>query len=158
MEMRRKDLAIADPQQVDAIIQNSHCIRLAFADGKYPYIVPMSFGYQRQGDTQTFYLHGAAVGRKVDLIQKLGCAGFELDCDGHTNEDDKACDFSVRYQSVIGEGDIVQLTDPNEKAAALQVIMKKYSGRDDWEFPEAVLGKTAVFRLTVTAISARGHG
>ena len=158
MEMRRKDLAVTEPEKIDAIIQNCDCFRLAFADGTHPYIVPLSFGYERRDGAQYFYYHGAAVGRKIELSRKLAFAGFELDRDSKVNENDKACDFSLRYQSVIGEGTIRELTDLAEKAAGLQVMMKHYSGRDDWEFPEKVLEKTCVFCLTVTEISGREHG
>ena len=75
MEMRRKDLAVTDPAKIDAIIQGCDCIRLAFADGTHPYIVPLSFGYVREGDTAKFYFHGATNGRKVDLSRKLAYAG-----------------------------------------------------------------------------------
>lgn len=158
MEMRRKDLAVIDPVRIDEIILSCNCCRLAFADGPHPYIVPLSFGYERTEDTQIFYYHSASVGRKVDLIRSLGFAGFELDREGTINPSKKACDFSVRYQSIIGEGEISELIDAKEKAYALQVIMKKYSGRGDWEFPETMLAKTAVFRLVVKELSAREHG
>lgn len=158
MEMRRKDLAVIDPARIDEIILSCNCCRLAFADGTHPYIVPLSFGYERKDDTQIFYFHGAAVGRKVDLMRSLAYAGFELDRDGTINSNEKACDFSVRYQSIIGEGEISEVTDTKEKAQPLQVIMKHYSSRDDWEFPEAVLAKTCVFRLVVKELSAREHG
>jgi nitroimidazol reductase NimA-like FMN-containing flavoprotein (pyridoxamine 5'-phosphate oxidase superfamily) len=158
MEMRRKDLAVTDPARIDDIILSCNCCRLAFADGGHPYIVPLSFGYERREDTQIFYFHGASVGRKVDLIRRLGYAGFELDRDGAINPSDKACDFSVRYQSIIGEGELSELTDAQEKAQALQAIMKQCSGRDDWEFPATVLAKTGVFQLVVKELSAREHG
>ena len=158
MEMRRKDLAVTDPARSDEIIASCDRCRLAFADGTHPYIVPLSFGYARREEAQLFYFHGAAVGRKVDLIRRLGYAGFELDRDGTIHPSDQACDFSVRYQSVIGEGEIAEVTDPAEKAQVLQIIMKQYSGREDWEFPETVLAKTGVFRLVVKELSAREHG
>ena len=50
MEMRRKDLAVTAPAEIDAIIRGCDCIRLAFADGTHPYIVPLSFGYVREGE------------------------------------------------------------------------------------------------------------
>ena len=102
MEMRRKDLAVTDPAKIDAIIQGCDCIRLAFADGTHPYIVPLSFGYVREGDTAKFYFHGAANGRKVDLSRKLAYAGFELDRNRTLKTDPKACDFSFAYESVVG--------------------------------------------------------
>ncbi len=157
MEMRRQDLALTDPTQIDAMIQSCDCFRLAFADGTRPYILPLSFGYERKGDTQVFYYHGAAVGRKVDLSRKLAYAGFELDAKHEVHKSENPCDFSFGYQSVIGEGRIEELTDPQEKMAALRVIMQHYSGKGDWEFPESVLAKTCVFRLTVTELSARTH-
>ena len=48
MEMRRKDLAVTEPEKIDAIISSCDCIRLAFADGTHPYIVPLSFGFVHQ--------------------------------------------------------------------------------------------------------------
>lgn len=158
MEMRRKDLAVTDPAEIDAIILGCDCCRLAFADGTHPYIVPLNFGYERAGDTQTFYFHGAAKGRKVDLMRKLAYAGFELDRDCRVNPNEKASDYSMRYQSVIGEGSITELTELSDKAAALQILMKHYSGRMDWEMPEKVLEKTVVFKLTVQELAAKAHG
>ena len=114
MEMRRKDLAVTDPAKIDAIIQGCDCIRLAFADGTHPYIVPLSFGYVREGDTAKFYFHGAANGRKVDLSRKLAYAGFELDRNRTLKSDPKACDFSFAYESVVGEGSITELTTREE--------------------------------------------
>jgi len=157
MEMRRKDLTVTDPVHIDEIIQDCDCCRLAFADGAHPYIVPLSFGYQREGSEQVFFFHGAAVGRKITLIRSLGYAGFELDTNRKINSNENACNFSVRYQSIIGEGDISELTGAKEKAEALQVIMKHYTGKDDWEFPEKALEKTAVFRLNVKEMSAKEH-
>ena len=40
MEMRRKELAVTDPKELDEIILSCDCLRLALPDGDYPYIVP----------------------------------------------------------------------------------------------------------------------
>ena len=158
MEMRRKDLAVTDSARIDEIILSCDCLRLAFADGTHPYIIPLSFGYERKGDTQCFYFHGAAAGRKVELCRRLGYAGFELDRYRTVNPNEKACNFSMRYQSIVGEGVITELTAAKEKEQALKIIMKQLSGRDDWDFPEDVLAKTCVFQLVVKELSAREHG
>lgn len=158
MEMRRKDLAVTDPKALDEMIQRCDCFRLAFADGAHPYIVPLSFGYVHEGEERKFYFHSAGVGRKVDLCRKLGWAGFELENGGRIKPNEKACDFSVAYESVIGEGEIRELTDLADKAAGLQVIMAHYSGRGDWDLPASVLERTCVFCLTVKEICGRAHG
>ena len=92
------------------------------------------------------------------VCRKLGYAGFELDTNRQLKPDEKPCDFSVAYQSVVGEGTITELKTPEEKTAGLQVIMKHYSERTDWTFPEAVLNRTCVFCLTVVELSGRAHG
>lgn len=158
MDMRRKDLAVTEAGAIDQIITSCDCFRLAFADGSHPYIVPLSFGYIREGDVRKFYFHSAAAGRKVDLCRKLGYAGFEMDTNRQLKTHEKACSFSFAYQSVVGEGEITELTAPEEKSAALQAIMAQYSDQKDWTFPEGMLKQTCVFCLTVTELSAKVHG
>ena len=158
MEMRRKDLAVTDPEKIDSIIRNCDCFRLAFADGTHPYIVPLNFGFTHVDGIRKFFFHSAASGRKVDLCRKLGYAGFEMDRDRLVHPNEKACDFSMRYQCVIGEGTVEEITDLAGKKDALNAIMKQYSGRSDWEMPESVLERTCVFCLTVAEISGKEHG
>lgn len=42
-------------------------------------MVPVNFGHTVEGGRHVFYFHGAAEGRKVDLVRRNGWAGFELD-------------------------------------------------------------------------------
>lgn len=155
--MRRSDLAVTEPARLDEIILGCDCLRLAFADGTHPYIVPLSFGYRRENDKPVFYFHSAAAGRKVSLARTLAYAGFQLDRNLQVNPDEKPCDFSMRYECVIGEGSITEITEPSEKAAALNLIMQHFSGKADWSFPEAALAKTSLFRLEAVEISGRAH-
>ena len=157
MQMRKKEREVTAPEEIDAIIRDADCIRLAFADGPCPYIVPVNFGYEREDGVQRFYIHSALEGRKVDLIRKLGQAGFELDCRGKLAPAEKACGFTYYFGSVIGTGRVAELTDPAEKVHAMQVLMGHYSDRTDWELPEAMMAKTAMFCLTVEDLSAKRH-
>lgn len=157
MEMRRGNLAITDAEKIDAIITGCTCLRLAFTDGPCPYIVPLSFGYVHKDNQHTFYFHGADQGRKVALARALGCAGFELDNGGTLLPGESACSFSVRYQSVIGEGTLREITNAQEKADALCQIMHRYTQRAQWSFPAAALKKTVVFRLDACHISVKEH-
>ena len=157
MEMRRKDLSVTEPERIDAMIESCDCFRLALADGTHPYIVPLNFGYVRQGGVQRFYFHSAVEGRKVNLCRSLGYAGFEMDNHRRVKPNETACGFAMAYQSVVGEGTVRELTDTAEKTRALQCIMKHYSGRDDWEMPTKAVEKTCVFCLTVTEMSGKEH-
>ncbi len=155
--MRRKDLEITETAAIEEIIKKAPCCRLGFADGKRPYIVPLSFGFRREDGADVFYFHSGKEGRKVDLIRSLGYAAFQLDHDLHINESEKACDFSVRYGSVFGEGEIRELTDPAEKIEGLLHIMEQATGHRNFEFPQTALDNTLVFRLVAGELSAKGH-
>lgn len=155
--MRREELAVYNPEKIDDIIQNCDCVRIAFADGNKPYIVPVSFGYRRENGTPVFYIHGAKEGKKVDLIKKLGYVAFELDTDRKLKISEQASGYSFQYRSVLGEGDIKELTGLEEKEEGLQVIMKQYRERDDWDIPDSVIENTMICRLTVREMTGRKH-
>jgi nitroimidazol reductase NimA-like FMN-containing flavoprotein (pyridoxamine 5'-phosphate oxidase superfamily) len=83
--------------------------------------------------------------------------GFELDTGHEPTFSDNACDCSTRFQSVIGTGVLSLVEDTAEKIRSLNLIMEQATGRPKWEYPEAMLTRTAVFRLTVREISCKFH-
>ncbi|MGX8700471.1 pyridoxamine 5'-phosphate oxidase family protein [Caproiciproducens sp.] len=155
--MRRKDREIADLQKIDGIIMACDCCRLGFADANGVYIVPLNFGYEVKGKKRSFYFHGAKEGRKIDLINRTGRAGFELDTGHQVTGAETACNYSFRYQSVIGGGTVSIVTDDTEKRAALQRIMEHYSEKRNWDFPDAAVRAVAVFKLEVRELACKEH-
>lgn len=153
--MRRNECEILEPERIDELINSCSCCRLGLVDGDKPYIVPLNFGYVRQGEKRFFYFHGAKEGRKMDLVRQNRCAGFELDTDHRLRQGETACSYSFGYRSVIGAGTVREVTDRGEKRRALACIMAHYSDRTDWEFPDAALDKTAVIALEVEELSAK---
>lgn len=155
--MRARDKEVTDSAQIDQIIRSCDCCRLGLADGDRPYIVPMNFGYVREEGKPVFYFHGARQGRKMDLIRSNGCAGLELDTNHLVHENDRACGYSFRYQSVIGAGSAAEITDREEKRLALQHIMEHYSGKSDWNFDDKALDATVVIRLVADELACKAH-
>ena len=155
--MRRKDREVAEPDRIDEIIRSCDCCRLGFADGDAAYIVPLNFGYSTAGGERVFYFHGAAEGKKMDLIRKNPDAGFELDAGHELHLSGEGCGCSFRFQSVIGRGKTALVEDPSEKRAALQILMEHYSGRGDWTFEEDALCQVAVWKLIVEELSCKVH-
>lgn len=155
--MRRKDREVTDREQILEVIGRCDCCRLGFADGEDAYLVPLNFGYVQDGQGLHLYFHGAREGRKADLIRRKGRAGFEMDTNHQVNRNENPCEYSFRFQSVIGRGTIGPVEDPEQKAAALNLIMSRYSPRGDWEFPSHALANTAVFRLDVEELSCKEH-
>lgn len=78
--MRRKDREITNLDEVIDILEHTDVIRLAMNNGDFPYIVPVNFCYELTANNQLiFYIHGAKVGTKVELLNKNPLLSFELD-------------------------------------------------------------------------------
>ena len=155
--MRRKDREVTDLNKICDILDRCHCCRVGFNDQGQVYIVPLNFGYVQSEGKFTFYFHGAQAGRKYDLIQSSPTVGFELDTDYKLNEGDMACDYSARFQSIIGTGVISMVTEREQKIAGLNHVMKQSTGKGDWQYDERMLNAVAVFKLEVTELACKEH-
>lgn len=80
-----------------------------------------------------------------------------MDCGHKLRTADTACGHSFTYRSVMGSGPLVPLPSPAEKRIGLTAIMAHVTGRDGWDFPEASLERTAVYRLNVRTWSAKAN-
>lgn len=153
--MRRKDRERTDRDKILEIIGKCRCCRIALADGTSPYVVPLNFGYDQ--DRNAFYFHGAASGRKLDLIRQNGCAGFELDTSHELVSAERACSYSFHYESIVGEGRIAVIGDMEEKRHGLDCIMKQMTGKGGWDYPDEALRAVAVIRLDVEKMCAKSN-
>ena len=157
--MRRKDREVLDEVKIDKFIRNCDCCRIGFYDkeNNEVYIVPLNFGYSHVDNKRVFYFHGAKEGRKIELISKTKKVSFEMDSNHELIVGKMACNYSERYQSVMGTGLISFVEDKDEKIAALNEIMFQSTGKKDWDFPEPMLNGVAVFMIEVTSLSCKEH-
>lgn len=155
--MRRKDREVTDPMRVADIVNRCTCCRIGFWDDGEVYIVPLNFGYEIKEDTYVFYFHGAKEGRKIELIKKSPNVGFEMDTDDLLHTADTACNHSTHYQSIIGNGVLHIVSEPEEKELGLSLIMEHNTGKREWDFDEKMLNSVIVFKLVVYKMSCKGH-
>ena len=155
--MRRQDREVTDGQRIDSIIGRCHCCRLGFQDGGQVYLVPLSFGYVREGEQRLFYFHSAREGRKIQLIRDNPRVGFELDTNYLLHEADVPCGFSARFQSVTGTGTVSFVEEEAERLAGLRAILRHYAGEKPWDFSPQILEAVCVFKLTVESLSCKEH-
>ena len=157
--MRRKDREVLDEVKIDEFIRNCDCCRIGFYDkeNNEVYIIPSNFGYSHVDNKRVFYFHGAKEGRKIELISKTKKVSFEMDSNHELIIGKMACNYSERYQSVMGTGLISFVEDKDEKIAALNEIMFQSTGKKDWDFPEPMLNGVAVFMIEVISLSCKEH-
>jgi len=155
--MRRNDREITDSEQIKSFISAEKIIRIGFCDNGEVYIVPVNYGFSADDTGYTFYFHGAKAGRKYDLAQACPSVGFEIDGRYELVEAEKACGHSAKYQSVIGNGTISVINGTDEKRTAFSCIMKQATGRAEWEYDDAVLERTALFKIEVKTMSCKAR-
>lgn len=148
--MRRSEKEITDRAEIDAVIQRSKVLRLGLSDYGQPYVVPLCFGY----DGRSLYFHCAREGRKLEILRRNNRVCVEFDIVDGLVESDQACNWSMKFQSVIGFGTAQVVEDLPEKRDALALLMTQYSGRS-FAFPDDALKGTVIVRIDILSMTGK---
>lgn len=151
MSRLRKNLTL---EEMEDIIRSCQVCFLSMVDENHlPYVVPMNFGYE-QG---VIYFHGYDTGRKIDILLKHPqvCIAFSTGEKLDWQNENVACSYFMRYKSVIVEGKVHFVEDIEEKRKILNIIMKHYTGREDFTYSLPALKNVCVFYVPIEKISGR---
>lgn len=148
--MRRKEKEIHDHAVLDAVLHRARVCRLAMHGGEFPYIVPMSFGYRNA----TLYFHSAGAGRKLELLQANNRVGFEAEEIAEVLPGAAACNWTMRYRSVIGTGRVRFIEESAAKIEALRIIMAQYAP-GEFAFSLAQVAETTVFAVDIEHVTGK---
>ena len=151
--MRRRDREIKDRDEIIRVMEQCDVCRLALNDEGYPYILPLNFGMEVEDGQIVLYFHGAAEGKKYELIAKDNRVSFEMDCAHRLVMIESAGNCTMEYESVIGCGRI-EIVPDEEKLQALEILMKHYR-QEDFPFNKAVVPHTTVMKLVVEEVTGK---
>ena len=149
--MRREEREITDLEEIIGIIQKGEICRLGISSDNLPYIVPMNYGYA----DGHLYFHSAMSGRKTELMRENNLVCFEIETDTQIIKGQRACDWGMKYRSVIGYGRISEVHDAAEKQRGLSIIMNHYHKRDAWSFPDDSLDKVMILKLKIGEMTGK---
>lgn len=157
--MRRKERAVTDTETIYQLVENCHVVRLAMFDEKYPYIVPVNFGYEWLNTSLILYIHGARQGKKVSCIEKNAAVSIEMDWKHHLIEaGSNASKYSYSYQSLIGYGQAEIIQNIEEKTHALDLLISHETGQGlngyD-QLSEQMLKSTGIIKIIVEAFTCK---
>ena len=153
--MRRSDRELKDRAGILDILNRCDVIRLGINTPDYPYVVPMNFGMETEGQSLTLWFHCAPEGLKLGNIGKDPRVGFEADCSRNLIPGETACCYTMEYESVIGCGIIHIPDDAESKLRGLNAIMRHYAPEEDFSFSESELAAVCVLRLEVVQITGK---
>ena len=153
--MRRSDKEVTGLNNILAILNKCEVMRIGLCVDNQPYIVPMNFAYEVTEEKVSIYFHCASEGRKLRMISKNSNVCFEADCSYKTLEAELACEWSAEFQSVIGEGQIAVVTDPSQKVAALDLIMKQHGFMGKPSYRSQAVDAITILKISVTSITGK---
>jgi len=130
----------------------------------YPQIIPMNFVYVKndlidtQSDTKNIgavYMHSHPIGEKIENIKRNSKVGFEVDSyvcflPSYYFHPTDASQADTLYISVVIKGNAAIVQDPDEKANALNALMKKYQKEGGYELLSSNMG--SVREVTVLKV------
>ena len=150
--MRRTDREITDLNRIEAIL--GACEAASFAFGGDPYVIPLSYGFERIDDRFTLYMHGALEGEKIERIKNDPRGAFTAYTNTHVYE--LASGGSTSFDSVCGKGRY-RLLEGEEKHRALSLLMAHYMPGREFVFPQKMVDETAVMALELEQITGKHH-
>ena len=151
--MRRNDKQINDAAVIDNILRGATVCRLGMCQGDRPYVVPLCFGYE----DNALYFHCARDGRKLDILRANSNVCFEVDIDCEVVKAGQACDWGMKYKSVIGFGTAVFIEDVELKRKGLDVIMRQYSD-GAFEYPVNAIEDIVFIKVEIDSMTGKQSG
>ena len=150
--MRRQDLALSAEESLTLVDQVQFAVLSLVDEAGRPYGVPLD--YVRRG--MAIYFHGAREGRKVRAMQQnpWGCAVI-------IGENEIIPEKLGRhYKTVIVEGKIELIDDPDEKRRVMTWVVERkspdYMDRGQ-KVIEKMLDRVLVYKMNMEVVSGK-HG
>jgi nitroimidazol reductase NimA-like FMN-containing flavoprotein (pyridoxamine 5'-phosphate oxidase superfamily) len=154
--LRMRTYSIEELHRIEHIIAGCRLCYVGMADenGK-PYVLPMNFGYEKG----IVHLHSAQEGHSISILEKNPqvCITFCTDPALLWQDEEVACSYRMRAESVICYGKVMFEEDFDEKVKALNCIMRQYSDRE-FSYSAPAVRNVKIWKVVLDEISARELG
>jgi uncharacterized protein len=153
--MKSRDISLQSAME-EIIARCQYCSMGMVDQENRPYVLPMNFGYA----DGVVYLHSAPEGKKVSILKNNSrvCLAFSTDHVLRHQNEEVACSYGMKYRSVLIYGKVDFIQDHSEKRAALNIIMRQYTGRDDYDYNEPAIANVLVYKVVVEKMEGRAYG
>lgn len=152
--MRRKEKQIFDEELLTTILKEASVCRIGMSQDNVPYVVPMNFGYENG----TIYLHSAKEGKKISILQDNPLVCFEVEHKVEIIPSEVACNWGMKYLSIIGWGKAEVVEDSHEIEAALNIILRKYSDTVTYTYSEKSVSNVLIIKVKISEMTGKKSG
>lgn len=152
--MRKAQREIKDIHAILDVLDRCQTIRMALNGDTFPYIVPLSFGWEQVDGKIFIYFHCAKEGKKIDLIAENNAVCLETDLlDGYVKTERGV---TADYKSVIARGYAEQVF--GEHAMHGIELLLKHCGIEGYSAKNCVLtNAVAVYKITIEEITGKAR-
>lgn len=152
--MNKSEREITDIEEIKDLISRGKYTIISLAMEGAPYIVTMSYGYDRDNDR--IYFHTAKKGLKLDIIRNNpACTSTIIEDLGYQNGE-----CSHRYRSVVLYGKMREVTDLDEMKRGMMtmfthledepdILRSRFLGNDE------AYDKICVLRMDISSMTGK---
>lgn len=152
-----KARTLTQESEIEQVINSTEVCHIGMVglDGK-PYVLPFNFGYHNG----TLYIHSGPEGKKVDIWKRnpCVCVAFSSDYFLRYQHKDVACSYSMKYRSVLLFGKVEEVVDFDEKKRIMNIIMKKYTNNDNFNYSLPAIKNVKVFMIKPDRVEGKAYG
>ena len=151
--LRRMELAIKTEAEMIKVVKSQRFLTIAMCTQDRPYLVSLNYSYDPV--EKSFLFHCARSGRKIDILSANPFVwGQVVEDIGYVEGE---CEYG--YRSVMFEGKVTFLDDPDEKRKALEAMVEGYEPGSDEAKSELIkqnsLEKVCVGKIQVLSMSGK---
>lgn len=150
--MRKEQREVKEFEKIVDIIDKCQVVRLGLMGREYPYIVPLTFGYEAYDGSLCVYFHCATEGKKIDLINANNRVCLEWDIlhgyveTGHS--------VTADYESVMAFGRAYRC-EGDEKVKGIRLLLE-HTNYTSYSAEEcAALPIVAVYKVEIEGITGK---
>jgi len=150
--MKLSDREITSFDEIVAVLDCCDTIRLGIHNEPYPYVVPVSFGYEVADGRIVLYIHGAMEGLKNELLARNPHVCVEADrMLGYANFGMKT---TTDYESLIGFGK-AEIAEEEEAVKGIELLMA-HCGQPGFDGHSCIrMGITRIYKITLESVTGK---
>lgn len=148
--------SVEEQEQIDAVIRSCTLCYVGMVDSEgVPYVLPMNFGYE----DEVIYLHSAQEGLALTILAQNPnlCITFCTDPKLVWQNEEVACSYRMRSNSVICHGRVTFEEEDEAKVSALNIIMRQYSDRE-FSYSAPSVKNVKIWKVAIDKLSAKEFG
>ncbi len=143
-------------EEIFNIINKCEVCYVGMVDDTIPYVLPFNFAFEENH----LYIHSGPGGKKQRILEKNNqiCVAFSCDHKMYRQHEDVACSWGMLYKSVLLWGKTKKIESNEEKIRVLNMVMKKYSGKDQFTYSEPAVNNVVVYDIEIEKITGKTRG